>query len=294
MRAALVTGASSGIGRATVRRLDGAGWKVFAGVRKEEDAAALRAEGSERVEPLMLDVLDPDAIAAAAERIGAEPGGLDGLVDNAGAAVAGPLEALPIEDFRRQVELNLTAQLAVTQAMLPAIRTARGRIILISSLGGRVALPMTGAYHAAKFGLEGMGDSLRQELAPWGIKVVIVEPGTIDTPIWSRGEEDAERIFADAPPRMRDLYEAAVERYRQVVRDTADRGIPPERVAARIEHALTASHPRTRYLVGIDAQVMARAKWLLPPSIMDRLVARAMSFPMPNDSSGPGDGAPGS
>jgi NAD(P)-dependent dehydrogenase (short-subunit alcohol dehydrogenase family) len=284
LRTALVTGASSGIGRATVRRLDGAGWKVFAGIRKEEDAAALREEGSARLEPLTLDVLDPEAIAAAAERIGAEPGGLDGLVDNAGAAVAGPLEALPIEDFRRQVELNLTAQLAVTQAMLPAIRAARGRVVLISSMGGRVALPMTGAYHAAKFGLEGVGDSLRQELAPWGIKVVLVEPGSIDTPIWSRGEEDADRIFADAPPRLRDLYGAAVERYRQVVRDSAERGVPPEKVAAKIEHALEARRPRARYLVGLDAQVMVRLKPLLPTPAMDRLVARAMSFPTPPDA----------
>jgi NAD(P)-dependent dehydrogenase (short-subunit alcohol dehydrogenase family) len=284
LRTALVTGASSGIGRATVRRLDGAGWKVFAGIRKEEDAAALREEGSARREPLTLDVLDPEAIAAAAERIGAEPGGLDGLVDNAGAAVAGPLEALPIEDFRRQVELNLTAQLAVTQAMLPAIRAARGRVVLISSMGGRVALPMTGAYHAAKFGLEGVGDSLRQELAPWGIKVVLVEPGSIDTPIWSRGEEDADRIFADAPPRLRDLYGAAVERYRQVVRDSAERGVPPEKVAAKIEHALEARRPRARYLVGLDAQVMVRLKPLLPTPAMDRLVARAMSFPTPPDA----------
>jgi NAD(P)-dependent dehydrogenase (short-subunit alcohol dehydrogenase family) len=285
MKTVLVTGASSGIGRATVRRLDGAGWKVFAGVRKEEDAAALRAEGSGRLEPLLLDVLDPDAIAAAAARVGAEPGGLDALVDNAGAAVAGPLEALPIEDFRRQVELNLTAQLAVTQAMLPAIRRARGRIVLISSLGGRVALPLTGAYHAAKFGLEGLGDSLRQELAPWGIKVVIVEPGSIDTPIWSRGEDDAERIFADAPARMRELYEATVERYRQVIRDTAERGIPPEKVAARIEGALEARRPRARYLVGLDAQVMARLKPLLPTPVFDRIIARAMSFPKPPDAS---------
>jgi NAD(P)-dependent dehydrogenase (short-subunit alcohol dehydrogenase family) len=284
MRTALVTGASSGIGRATVRRLDGAGWKVFAGVRKEEDAAALRAEGSERLEPLMLDVLDAEAIAAAGERVGAEPGGLDGLVDNAGAAVAGPLEALPIEDFRRQIELNLTAQLAVTQAMLPAIRVARGRIVLISSMGGRVALPMTGAYHAAKFGLEGLGDSLRQELAPWGIKVVLVEPGSIDTPIWSSGEEDAQRTLSKAPPRVHELYGAMVERYRQVVRDTAERGIPPEKVAARIEHALEARHPRARYLVGLDAQVMARLGPLLPTPVFDRLIARAMAFPKPPDA----------
>jgi NAD(P)-dependent dehydrogenase (short-subunit alcohol dehydrogenase family) len=283
MKTALVTGASSGIGRATVRRLDSAGWKVFAGVRKEEDAAALRAEGSERLEPLMLDVLDADAIASAAERIGAEPGGLDGLVDNAGTAVAGPLEALPIEDFRRQLELNLTAQLAVAQGMLPAIRTARGRIVLISSMGGRVALPMTGAYHASKFGLEGLGDALRQELAPWGIKVVLVEPGSIDTPIWSTGEKDADRIFEGASPRMRDLYGGMVERYRQVVKDTAERGVPPEKVAARIEHALEVRRPRARYLVGMDAQVMARLKPLLPTPAFDALVARAMKFPKPGE-----------
>jgi NAD(P)-dependent dehydrogenase (short-subunit alcohol dehydrogenase family) len=168
--------------------------------------------------------------------------------------------------------------------MLPAIRTARGRVVLISSMGGRVALPMTGAYHAAKFGMEGLGDSLRQELAPWGIKVVLIEPGSIDTPIWSRGEEDAERIFADASPRTRELYEAMVERYRQVVRDTAERGVPPEKVAARIEHALVARHPRARYLIGIDAQVMTRLKPLLPTPVFDRLIARAMAFPKPPDA----------
>lgn len=279
MKNVLVTGASSGIGRATVRRLDAAGWKVFAGVRKEEDAAALRAESSERLEPVLLDILDADAIAAAAERIGAEPGGLDGLVDNAGGAVPGPLEALPIEDFRRQVELNLTAQLAVTQAMLPAIRTARGRIVMVSSMGGRVALPFTGAYHAAKFGLEGLGDSLRQELAPWGIKVVLIEPGSIDTPIWSRGEEDADKILSGASPRLHELYGAAIEKYRQVVKDTAERGIPPEKVAAKIEDALTAGRPSTRYLIGMDAQVMARLKPFVPTPILDWVIAQAMGFP---------------
>ena len=283
MKTALVTGSSSGIGRATVRRLDAAGWKVFAGVRKDEDAAGLR-ESSPRLEPLLLDVTDAEAIAAAAERVGAEPGGLDGLVDNAGGAVAGPLEALPIEDFRRQLELNLTAQVAVTQAMLPAIRMARGRVVMVSSMGGRVALPLTGAYHAAKFGLEAVGDSLRQELAPWGIRVVLIEPGSIDTPIWSRGEEDADRMFDGAPPRTRELYEATVERYRQVVRDTAERGIPADKVAARIQHALEARRPRSRYLIGLDAQVMARLKPLVPTPVFDWLIARAMGFPKPPEA----------
>ncbi len=280
MRTALVTGASSGIGRATVRRLDAAGWKVFAGVRKEEDAAALRAESSERLEPLFLDVLDAEAIAAAAARIEAGSGGLDGLVDNAGAAVPGPLETLPIEDFRRQVELNLTAQLAVTQAMLPAIRAARGRVVLISSMGGRVALPFTGAYHAAKFGLEAVGDSLRQELAPWGIRVVLVEPGSIDTPIWQRGEDSADSALAGSP-RMRELYGAAIERYREVIRDTAERGIPAEKVAATIERALDARRPRARYLVGLDAKLQARLLPLLPTPLADRVIAAFMRFPKP-------------
>lgn len=280
MKTALVTGSSSGIGRATVARLDRAGWKVFAGVRKEEDAARLREESSARLEPLMLDVTDPEAIAAAAERVGAEPGGLDGLVDNAGNAVAGPLEALPIEDFRRQVELNLIAQVAVTQAMMPAIRTARGRVVMVSSMGGRVALPLTGAYHAAKFGLEAVGDSLRQELAPWGIKVVLIEPGSIDTPIWQTGQEDADGLLERAPG-MRELYGATIERYRKVVQDTAERGIPPEKVAAKIQHALEARRPKARYLIGIDAQVMARLKPVVPTPVFDWIVARAMGFPKP-------------
>jgi NAD(P)-dependent dehydrogenase (short-subunit alcohol dehydrogenase family) len=284
MKTVLVTGSSSGIGRATVQRLDAAGWKVFAGVRKEEDAAKLREEFSSRLEPLLLDVTDADAIAAAAERVGAEPDGLDGLVDNAGNAVAGPLEALPIEDFRRQVELNLIAQVAVTQAMLPAIRTARGRVVMVSSMGGRVALPLTGAYHAAKFGLEAVGDTLRQELAPWGIKVVLIEPGSIDTPIWKSGQEDAERILSKTSPRMHELYGATVERYRKVVRDTAERGIPAEKVAARVQHALEASRPKSRYLIGIDAQVMARLKPLVPTPAFDWMIARAMAFPKPPDA----------
>jgi NAD(P)-dependent dehydrogenase (short-subunit alcohol dehydrogenase family) len=284
MKTVLVTGSSSGIGRATVRRLDQAGWKVFAGVRKEEDATALREESSPRLEPLLLDVTDAEAIAAAAERVGAEPGGLDGLVDNAGGAVAGPLEALPIEDFRRQIELNLIAQVAVTQAMLPAIRTARGRVVMVSSMGGRVALPLTGAYHAAKFGLEAVGDSLRQELAPWGIRVVLIEPGSIDTPIWKSGQEDADDLLERSAPAMRELYGGTIERYRKVVQDTAERGIPADKVAAKIQHALEAHRPRSRYLIGIDAQVMARLKPILPTPAFDWVIARAMAFPKPPDA----------
>ena len=277
MRTVLVTGASTGIGRATAMRLDRAGWKVFAGVRREEDAQSLREEGSENLVPLLLDVTDPDQIAVAARTIEAEPAGLDGLVNNAGAAMPSPLETMPVEDFRRQLELNLTAHVAVTQAMLPAIRTARGRVVFISSIGGRIAFPLTGAYHAAKFGIEAVGDVFRQELRPWGIEVAIVEPGSIDTPIWDRGERTADEIGARSPQREA-LYGKAIEAYRAVVKATAERGIPPEKVAEAIEHALSAGRPRTRYLVGLDAKVQARLKPLIPTRIFDRIVARMMGI----------------
>jgi NAD(P)-dependent dehydrogenase (short-subunit alcohol dehydrogenase family) len=276
MRSVLITGASTGIGRATALRLDSAGWLVFAGVRRQEDADSLREAGSEHLTPLILDVTDAEQIAAAAGRIEADAGaGLDGLVNNAGVAIPGPLETLAIDEFRRQIEVNMTGHVAVTQALLPAVRSARGRIVFISSIGGRVALPLTGAYHAAKFGIEAVGDVFRQELRPWGISVSIVEPGSIDTPIWERGERTADEI---GTPEREALYGKAIERYRKVIRETAERGIAPEKAAEAIEHALTVSRPRARYLVGREAKLAARAKLLLPTRIFDRIVARQMNL----------------
>lgn len=277
MKSVLVTGASTGIGRATAEHLDRRGWRVFAGVRKEADAASLRAAGSGRLVPLMLDVTDAGQIAAAAEQVGAEVGesGLDGLVNNAGVAVPGPLETLPIDDFKRQIEVNLTAQVAVTQAMLPAIRRARGRVVFITSIGGLMAFPMFGAYHAAKFGLEAVGDVFRQELRPWGIKVAVVEPGSIATPIWDRGEAEVDAIAARAGDGHERLYGEAIKTYREVARKTGERGIPPGKVAAKIEHALSARRPRTRYLVGADARGQAFASRVLPDRLVDWIVARA-------------------
>lgn len=249
---------------------------MFAGVRREEDAEALRRDGSERLTPLMLDVTDAGQVAAAAARVEAEAGGrLDGLVNNAGVAIPGPLETLAIDDFRRQIEVNMTSHVAVTQAMLPSIRAARGRVVFISSIGGRVALPLTGAYHAAKFGIEAVGDIFRQELRPWGIRVSIVEPGSIDTPIWGRGERTADEL---ATPEREALYGEVVERYRKVIKDTAERGIPAEKVAETIEHALTARRPRARYLVGLEAKVGARARLLLPTPVFDLIVRRQMNL----------------
>jgi len=279
VRSVLITGASTGIGRAAALRLDADGWRVYAGVRKQEDAEALRAVGSERLTPLILDVTDAGQIAAAAGRIETEsPAGLDGLVNNAGVAIPGPLETLPLEDFRRQVEVNLTAQVAVTQAMLPLIRQARGRVVFIASIGGRIAFPLNGAYHAAKFGLEAVGDVFRQELRPWGISVSVIEPGSIDTPIWERGERNAEEIEARAHPNQEALYGEAIASFRGVVKKLAAKGIPPEKVAAAIAHALESRRPRTRYLVGLDAKLQARLKLVIPTRLFDRIIAGQMNL----------------
>lgn len=278
MRSVLVTGASTGIGRATALRLDGSGWRVFAGVRDPADGESLGAEGSERIVPLRLDVTEPDQIAAAAARVEEEAeGGLHGLVNNAGVAIPGPLETVPLEDLRHQLEVNLVGYVAMTQALLPQIRQAEGRIVFISSIGGRIAFPFGGPYHASKFATEAIGDVFRQELRPWGLRVSIVEPGSIDTPIWERGQRKATEIEAKAP-KTDLLYGAAIKKFRKVIEDTAERGIPPEKVAEAIAHALESSRPRTRYLVGLDAKVQARLRPLIPTPLFDRIVARAMGL----------------
>lgn len=278
MRSVLVTGASTGIGRATALRLDASGWRVFAGVRKESDAESLRAEASPRLSPVTLDVTEADQIAAAAQRIEEESeGGLQGLVNNAGVAVPGPLETIPLDDLRHQLEVNLVAYVAVTQALLPQIRRAAGRIVFLASIGGRVAFPFGGPYHASKFATEAIGDVFRQELRPWGIEVAIVEPGSIDTPIWERGQEKAEEVEARSP-QTNLLYGAAIEKFRKVIEDTAARGIPPEKVAKAIAHALESNRPKTRYLVGLDAKAQARLKPLIPTRVFDRIVARQLNL----------------
>jgi NAD(P)-dependent dehydrogenase (short-subunit alcohol dehydrogenase family) len=248
-------------------------------VRKEEDAASLREVASDRLIPVMLDVTDAGAIDAAVELLATELGaaGLDGLVNNAGIGIPSPLETMPIEDFRRGIEVNLTGQVAVTQAMLPLIRKARGRIVFISSIGGRIAFPLGGVYHAAKFGLEAVGDVFRQELRPWGIPVSVIEPGTIATEIWDRSEREADAMTDQAPARE-ELYAKAMAAYRKATRSLAKKGIPPAAVAEVIEQALTARRPRTRYLVGRDAKLQARAKIFVPDRIFDRVVARVMGL----------------
>ncbi len=276
-RAVLVSGSSTGIGRATALRLDRAGFRVFAGVRNRGDAESLEADGSDRLEPVILDVTDEGTIAATRERIDqVTEGRLAGLVNNAGIVVAGPIETLELDGLRRQLNVNVTGQVAVTQAFLPQIRAAKGRIVLMASIGGRMSLPYLSAYHASKFALEGVGDSLRMEMRPFGVAVSIVEPGAIATPFWAKGNEQVERVIEAMSTAQRDAYEASTMAAAEGARKAEERGIAPERVAKAVEHALTASRPKTRYLVGIDARVQAALRRWLPDRLLDRLVASQM------------------
>jgi NAD(P)-dependent dehydrogenase (short-subunit alcohol dehydrogenase family) len=268
----LVTGASSGIGEAAALHLRELGFDAVAAVRKDEDARRLAARG---LRTLKIDVTDVDSIAAARDELGDGP--LAGLVNNAGIAVAAPLEFLPLDQLRHQLEVNLIGQLAVTQRFLPALRAARGRIVNVSSIGGRVALPLVGAYHASKFALEAISDTLRRELLSQGVDVIVIEPGGVKTPIWRKGDELAAELTADLSPEGRRLYGNLIAGIRkQTTKIATETGIEPRVVAEAIGHALTAKRPRARYLVGRDAKVRAPAAAVLPDRLMDRIVARTL------------------
>ena len=207
MRAAVVTGSSTGIGRASALALARDGFRVFAGVRKPEDGEALVAAAEGELEPLSLDVADGDAIAAAAERVREATGGrLAGLVNNAGVVVPGPVEGVDLDELRRQLEINVVAQVAVTQAFLPQLRAAHGRVVFMSSIGGRMSLPYLSPYNASKHALEAIGDSLRQEVGPFGVDVAIVEPGAVATPFWDKGLAEAPKARAAMDPELLELY----------------------------------------------------------------------------------------
>ncbi|GAB3812567.1 SDR family oxidoreductase [Tessaracoccus terricola] len=270
MAAALVTGASRGIGEAIALRLAGAGWQVFAGVREHADGERLVARDA-RIEPMELDITNEAHLAALPSRL---PERLDAVVNNAGIGVLGPVEAVAPADWRLQFEVNVVGQVAVTQAVLPRLRAARGRIVFISSSGGRAAVPMEGAYCASKFALEGLADALRLELRPWGMRVSVVEPGPTATETWT----DVGTLIDDAERRMspahRDLYAGHVAGLRKVVGSLDSLSMPPDGVAKVVERALTARHPRARYLIGLPAKSMVAIQAVLPTSVNDAIGAR--------------------
>jgi NAD(P)-dependent dehydrogenase (short-subunit alcohol dehydrogenase family) len=273
----LLTGASSGIGAALVERLAREGFVAFAGVRGEADGAAAAALHA-NVRPLRVDVTDRVSIDAAVRAVAESGLALRGVVCNAGIAVAGPLEYLPVDELRRQFEVNLFGALAVAQAFLPQLRAARGRLVFVGSSTGRLAVPFIAPYSASKFALRALSDGLRIELAPFGVAVSLVEPSAVKTPIWAKGRTSMPDLLALLPAQALEQYGAAIQAV-VAATDREERGAMPVAAVTRaILHALTARKPRANYLLGAAAHVGSVIA-LLPAGLRDRLVRKTLRLP---------------
>lgn len=279
----VITGASSGIGEACAIHLDRLGFRVFAGIRSDHDGDRLRAKASPRLTALRLDVTDWASITTTMQTVSEAVGdaGLVGLVNNAGIVIPGPIETVPLDQVRRQFDVNVIGQIAVTQAFLPLVRKGQGRIVNMSSISGVAAVPFLGLYGASKFALEALTDALRLEVRAWGISVSLVEPGAIATPIWSKSTSLAESIRASADPDLVALYDPLIRGVAERAREAERRAISSEAVAKAVVHALTAARPRLRYLVGTDAKIRAALKRLLGDRVHDWLVASLLHLPKP-------------
>jgi NAD(P)-dependent dehydrogenase (short-subunit alcohol dehydrogenase family) len=274
MASYLVTGASSGIGAATALRLDADGHEVLAAVEPESDTAGLAA-ASGRLRLVALDVTQPASIAAAVDEVTRRLAGrgLDGVVNNAGVGFPGPLEVLALEDLRRQFEVNVIGQVAVTQVMLPLVRQAAGRIVFVGSVGGILASQFAGAYHASKFAIEAIGDVWRQELEPEGIEVILIEPSAISTPIWSKAIAHLDELQQSRSPRMA-RYRERLTAFRESLHSADEHGKAPEDVAEVIAQALTAKKPDARYVVGTAGRLAAALRPLIPDRVADKVAER--------------------
>jgi NAD(P)-dependent dehydrogenase (short-subunit alcohol dehydrogenase family) len=274
----LITGCSTGIGQACALELAERGWRVFAGVRRPEDGQRLCEQAGGVLQPVILDVTDGSAIRAVVEQLRAAVGeaGLNGLVNNAGIAVPGPLELLPTDEFRRQLEVNVLGTHAVTRALLPLLRPAAGRIVLIGSISGRVTPPHFGAYAASKHALEAIADALRMELRPWNMPVSIVEPDNVDTPIWNKFESSVLELTKQADADTGRLYEQQMQRIRQSAHRLGRTGMPTRHVVAAVRHALSARRPKARYPVGLRTRLAIWGAGNLPASWMDWFLRNAV------------------
>ena len=268
----LITGASRGIGRATALRMDARGWDVLAGVRSEEAGEALRANATERLKTVVLDITDADSVAAAAATVGDRQ--LDALVNNAGVALGGLIEAQPIDEVRRQLEINVVGQIAVTQALLPALRLAQGRVVFTGSVSGRVATPFTAAYSASKAAIASYAEALRFELREWGMHVVLIEPGAIATDMWGTAEAEKDAAVAAMSDEHRHLYRRLLGGLDRVVVRMVKVAEPVDNVADAMERALTDTKPKTSYVVGREARVQAALARVAPARLMDAGKAR--------------------
>lgn len=267
----VVTGASTGIGAASARELAHKGFHVLAGVRREMDADALRADG---IEPYILDITMQSDVAAIADRVARDPQRrpLRALINNAGIAVNSPVETLPIDQWRRQFEVNLFGHIAMTQALLPALLLSSGTVVNISSVGGKVVLPTYGAYAGSKFALEAASDALRREVSGLGIKVVVVEPGAVKTEMAERGITTAEGLMANLTDAQLARYGDLIAAVTAQARSFGEDGVSAEHAAKVIAKAATASRPRTRYTIGRDAAILVRINRLVSDRVLDRIM----------------------
>ncbi|MCC7361080.1 MAG: SDR family NAD(P)-dependent oxidoreductase [Anaerolineales bacterium] len=274
----VITGCSTGLGRATALHCAALGWQVWAAVRRPADADSLLAEAgpaAATLTPVLCDITNSAQVAALAQQVGAATPGLDVLVNNAGTSYPGPLELLPLDELRAQLEINVVAHLGVSQALLPLLKAARGLLINISSVGGRVAYPLNGPYHMSKFALEAMSDSLRVELAPFGVRVVVVEPGASPTAIWqtslARGLGSAARARAAA-------YAPLIESVRRAALAGAERGFPPAQFARLIQRIAASRRPAPRYVIPGLVSWIIFARWHLPDRLWDWGVRRVLKW----------------
>jgi NAD(P)-dependent dehydrogenase (short-subunit alcohol dehydrogenase family) len=276
----LITGSSSGIGEASALLMARNGFRVLAGVRKPEDGERLRQKAGKNITPVIIDVTDAASITTARAQVEDQIGsGLDGLVNVAGIGVTGPLEYATAEEMHRVFEINVFGQIAVIQAFLPMIRDARGRIVNISSVGAHIAIPFGGLLSASKSAFGSLSDALRLELRPFGIRVCVIEPGAIATPAVDKTLGDVEGVIARLPPEASSRYGQMLRNFNKRAYAREKNGSPPAVVAKAIHHALTASAPKIRYVVGKDARPLAILPRLLSDSLLDALRARIFSLP---------------
>ncbi len=270
MPSVLVTGAGRGIGLAITRHLSARGWQVYATARSDSALAQLAAMPN--VHPTRLDITDRASLSGLAAQL---PDELDGVVNNAGIVVSGPVEALTLDRLKHQLDVNVVAQIAVTQAVLPKIRAAQGRIVFISSISGWLTTPGNGAYCASKYALESLADALRMELRPWGIPVSLVEPGAIRTDIWTGILDDHDRMESELTAEHRELYRSHLRGLRRLLSRMQKTAADPAKVVEAVDHALTARRPKRRYLLDIASRVQKVVVRLAPTAVTDRVLSAA-------------------
>ncbi|MFI5506450.1 SDR family NAD(P)-dependent oxidoreductase [Mycobacterium sp. NPDC051804] len=276
MPTALVTGASRGIGKGIVEHLAARGWDVIAGVRSQQDADSVTKLDPQRVSSVILDVTSATDIAALEQSL---PEQLDAVVNNAGIAVGGAMETLSPDEWRKQLEINVIGALAVTQAALPRLRKSRGRIVFISSVNGRLSMPLVGAYAASKFALEAAADALRMELTPWKIRVVVVEPAQTDTDMWRTADTMVEDLEAGLSPEHRGLYAKHIAGFKKMIPVSQKIAVPTEKVSAVVEEALTAKRPRARYIVGLGPKAQVALMSVMPTKMRDIALRKVSGQP---------------